>query len=195
MPTGPYTATTRSEEPDVISVRPKAAELVFHLFGRVLHPELFEIRASRTLDRGAYAVSVAITTAGHLVTWRKDGLVLSEVAAHAGQPLPQRRRLLAQRVGGERSDRVECRGGVRYETIFQLERVDPEVFWTFQEELAAAGGRRGLLHRFETGGRLSAAAVSLITIETRPRLLLVQSFHTFPDDLAVVKSQSIFEIS
>jgi hypothetical protein len=37
--------------------------------------------------------------------------------------------------------------------------------------------------------------VSLITIETRPRMLLVQSFHTFPDDLAVVKSQSIFEIS
>lgn len=179
----------------MISARPKAADLVFQLYGRVLHPELFEIHASRSLDRGHYAVSVAITTAGHLVTWRRGGTVLSEVAAHAGQPLPQRRRLLAHRIGGERSDRVECRGGIRYETCFQLEKVDPEIFWAFQEELVEAGTGRGLLHRFESRGRLAAAAVSLVTVETRPRTLLVQAFHTFPDDLAVVKSQSLFEAS
>jgi hypothetical protein len=179
----------------LISLRPKVTDLVFQLYGRVLHPELFEIHAVRSLDRGSYSVSIAITSAGHLVTWRGAGLVLAEVATHAGQPLPQRRRLLAHRIGNERSDRVECRAGVRYETCFQLEKISPEVFWTFQEELAAEGANRGLLHRFESGGRLSASALSLITVETRPRMLLVQAFHTFPDDLAVVKSQSIFELS
>jgi hypothetical protein len=191
------------EEPsDVLSLRPKAAELVFQVFGRGLHPELFEPRARREIDRGTYAASVAITESGHVISWRHDGpaggrqggMTLVEVATSAAQPLPQRRRLLAHRIAGERSDRVQCRGGATYQTCFQLERVVAELFWSFQEELVAAGSRRGLLHRFESGGRLSLGAVSWIDIETRPRSLLVQAFHTFPDDLAIVKSQSLFEI-
>jgi len=178
----------------VLSVRPRAAELVFQLYGRVLHPELFEIRARRTIDRGSYSVSLLITTAGHLVVWRHGGLTLSEVAAAASQPLPQRRRLLTHRLGGERSDRVECRGGVRYQTCFQLETLDHDLFWTFQQELVAHATKRGLSHRFEAPARLDVGAFSWIDVETRPHSLLVQTFHTFPDDRAIVKTQSLFEL-
>ena len=31
-------------------------------------------------------------------------------------------------------------------------------------------------------------------LETRDRLLLIQAFHTFPDDCAIVKSESRFEL-
>jgi len=179
----------------VLSLRPKAGELVFQLFGRPLHPELIEARVARSFDRGGFAGSVAITTSGHVVSWRHGGLTLTEVAAGVGEPLPQRRRLLSHRIGGERSDRVTCRGGATYQTCFQLESIAPELFWSFQEELVAAGSRRGLFHRFEAGGRLALGAVSWIDVETRPRGLLVQAFHTFPDDLAIVKSQSLFEVS
>jgi len=178
----------------VPSARPKVAELVFQLYGRVLHPELFAIHASRTIERGEYAAVVAITHAGHLVTWRRDGLTLTEVAAEASQPLPQKRRLLSHRLSGERSDRLECRGGASYQTCFQLERVAPEVFWTFQEELAAGGRTHGLLHRFSGSGRLATGALSWLNIETRAKGLFVQAFHTFPDDYAIVKSQSLFEL-
>ena len=179
----------------MLSVRPKVAELVFQLYGRVLHPELFEICATRSIDRGGYSATIAITGAGHLVTWRKDGLTLTEVATSLAQPLPQKRRLLSHRIAGERSDRMECRGGASYQTCFQLESIAPELFWSFQEELVAAGSRRGLFHRFESGGRLSLGAVRWIDVETRPGGMLVQAFHTFPDDLAIVKSQSLFEVS
>jgi len=178
----------------VLSARPKVAELVFQLYGRTLHPELFEIHCSRTIDRGGYAAVVAITNAGHLVTWRKDGLTLTEVAADSGQPLPQKRRLLSHRLCGERSDRMECRGGASYQMSFQLERVAPEVFWAFQEELAAEGRKHGLLHHFSSSGRLATGALSWINIETRAKGLSVQAFHTFPDDHAIVKSQSLFEL-
>jgi len=177
----------------VLSVRPKVAELVFQLYGRVLHPELFVICATRSVDRGGYAATIAITEAGHLISWRKDGLTLTEVATSVAQPLPQKRRLLSHRIAGERSDRMECRGGACYQTCFQLESVQPEVFWSFQQELIEAGARRGLLHRFESGGRVALGALSWIDVETRPRSLIVQAFHTFPDDLAIVKSQSVFE--
>jgi hypothetical protein len=76
---------------------------------------------------------------------------------------------------------------------FQLEPVEPEVFWTFQHELLRDGERQGLLHRFDSSGRMALGAISYINVETRNCSLLVQAFHTFPDDCAIVKSQSLFE--
>jgi hypothetical protein len=177
----------------VLSVRPKIAELVFQLYGRSLHPELFQVYSTRVVERGDYQATIHITHAGHIVTWRYQGLTLTEVATSSDHPLPQKRRLLSHRLKGQRSDRVQCRGGVKYEVSFQLETVEPEVFWTFQQELVHAG-QQGLLQTFSGGGRLALGALSYINVETRSRSLLVQSFHTFPDDLAIVKSQSVFEV-
>jgi hypothetical protein len=178
----------------VLSVRPKIAELSFQLFGRALHPELFEVHKSRTIERGEFSARLEITTSGHVITWRYRGMTLTEVAASAQHPLPERRRLLSYRLKGQRSDRVECRGGVVYHTSFQLEPVAPEIFWSFQEELAADGERQGLMHNFDSSGRIALGAVSYIYPETRSRSLLIQAFHTFPDDCAIVKSQSVFEL-
>jgi hypothetical protein len=89
---------------------------------------------------------------------------------------------------------VECRGGVQYQVDFQLETLDPEIFWTFQQELSHDGEREGMLHRFGSSGRLALGAISYINIETRSRSFLVQAFHTFPDDYAIVKTQSLIEL-
>ena len=77
----------------MLSVRPKVAELVFQLYGRALHPELFEVHSTRTVKRGDYEATVNITSAGHVVTWRYQGLTLTEVATSAHHPLPQKRRI------------------------------------------------------------------------------------------------------
>ena len=102
----------------MLTVRPKVAELTFQVFERPLHPELFEIHRSHTLRRGDYEVKIDITSAGHVVKWRYAGLTLTEVAASAHHPLPQRRRLLSYRLKGQRDDSIECRGGVRYQFNF-----------------------------------------------------------------------------
>ncbi len=178
----------------MLSVRPKVAELVFQLYGRALHPELFQIHSTRTVKRGPYEVTVNITSAGHVVTWRYQGQTLTEVATSAHHPLPQKRRLVSYKLKGEGRDQVECRGGARYHVNFQLEPVEPEVFWTFQQELACDGQHQGMLYRFDSSGRMALGALSYINLEARNRSLLVQAFHTFPDDYAIVKSQSLFEI-
>jgi Protein of unknown function DUF2617 len=108
--------------------------------------------------------------------------------------LPQKRRLVHFRLKGQRSDELECRGGVRYETSFQLEPVRPEVFWAFQQELTTDSVRQGMLHRFDSSGRMALGALSYVNIEARNRLLKIQAFHTFPDDCAIMKSQSLFKI-
>ncbi|HEY2760561.1 MAG TPA: DUF2617 family protein [Pirellulales bacterium] len=178
----------------VLTVRPKIAELVFQLYGRPLHPELFQIYSTRTVARGEYDATIHITSAGHIVTWRYRGMTLTEVACSAAQVLPQKRRLFQYRLKGHRADKIRCRGGVNYHMSFQLEPVRPEVFWTYQHELASDGDRQGMLHRFDSSGRMALGALSYVNVETRNRSLLIQAFHTFPDDYAIVKSQSLFEV-
>ena len=83
---------------------------------------------------------------------------------------------------------------MNYQVSFQLEPVSPEVFWTFQQELAIDGERQGMLHTFNSSGRMALGALSYIHVETRNRSMLVQAFHTFPDDYAIVKTQSLYQL-
>jgi len=178
----------------VLSVRPKVAELTFQLYGRALHPELFEVYQSREIERGRYVAKIDITSAGHVINWRYDGLTLTEVAAAANHPLPKKRRLMTHPLRGQRDDRMQCRGGVEYQVDFELEPLDPEVFWSFQQDLVRNSERKGMLYTFDSSGRLALGALSYIHVETRQRSMLVQAFHTFPDDHAIVKTQSLYQL-
>lgn len=216
----------------MLSVRPKIAELVLQLYGRTLHPELFEVYSTKRLQRGVvaplpssqeplekqiadaasrdadgYEATVQITSAGHVVTWRHGGLTLTEVCASSHQPLPQKRRLMSHRVEGERSERIACRGGVTYEVNFALESVSPQRFEAYQQEFdllslqggatpASGDGSSGLLHRFEASGRagVKLGAVSYVDVQSRDRSLRVRALHTFPDDHAIVKCESVFKL-
>jgi hypothetical protein len=177
---------------DVLTVRPKVAELVFQLYGRSLHPELFEVHESRTITRSQYTAKIEITTAGHLVTWQHQGMTLTEVCTSAHHPLPQRRRLMTYKLNGKRKDGIDCRGGVSYHVDFALEKIDPELFWTFQQEMSHEHEHEGMLHHFGSSGRMKLGGMSYINVESRSRNLLIQAFHTFPDDGAIVKIQSQF---
>ncbi len=178
----------------MLSVRPKIAELVFHLYGRALHPELFEVYQTQTVKRGDYSAKIDITSAGHVVTWRYHGLTLTEVATASNHPLPKQRRLMGHRLKGQQEDGLECRGGMRYDVKFSLDTIEPETFWTFQKELTLDSARQGMLQRFDSSGRMALGALSYIHVESRDRSLKIQAFHTFPDDYAIVKSQSIFQL-
>ncbi|HOM16772.1 MAG TPA: hypothetical protein PLQ00_05550, partial [Thermoguttaceae bacterium] len=64
----------------VLGVRPKVPELVFQVYGRPLHPELFQVVQSQRIQYGPYRVQLEITTAGHVITWSYEDLTLTEVA-------------------------------------------------------------------------------------------------------------------
>ena len=175
----------------MLSVRPRIAELVFQLYGRSLHPELFEIHRTRQIERGGYTANIQITNAGHVVTWQYDGLTLTEVAASAQHPLPQRRRLMSHRLKGACTDDLECRGGVTYHVEFSLEPVARETFWTYQKALTQTGAR-GVAPLLRAERPVRIGAMSYINVESRDRCLKIKAFHTFPDDYAIVKSQSVY---
>src|SRR5947209_10224409 len=98
----------------VHSVRPPVCELVFQLYGRPLHPELFDILAVRKIQREDYELIVRVTRTGHVISWENRDVFLTEVAAATDQPLPEQRRLLSQRLRGEHTSRFTCAHGIQY---------------------------------------------------------------------------------
>jgi hypothetical protein len=175
-------------------VRPKVAELVFSLYGRALHPELFKVYQTRTFERNGYRAKVDITSAGHVVTWQYMGQILTEVAAAANHPLPKTRELMSHRLRSIHRDRVDFRGVTNYKVLFQLEHTSLDIFWACQQELSKDEHHEGLVHLFDASGRVALGAVSYVHVTARNRSLLVRAFHTFPDDCAIVKSESLFEL-
>lgn len=179
----------------MLSARPKVAELSFRLFSRSLHPELFEVYRSKTIERDRYHAKLDITSSGHVITWRAGTAVLSEVATSSQQPLPQRRELFAHALRGSRHEEIEVRGGASYRTKFQLEQASGDLFYGIQQQLGGAESPDAMLHSFDSSGRICWGAISLIYVEARMRSLRIRAIHTFPDDGAVVKVESVFSTS
>ena len=173
--------------------RPRVCDLVFQLYGRPLHPELFDILAQRKIQREDYELTVRITRTGHVVSWENADVYLTEVAAAADQPLPEKRRLLHHRLRHEHSATLACAHGVHYQMTFQVEVLAPEIFLHVHDEILADGHKQGLLHNFQPNHRLALAPLGFVAVEPRANCLLLSAFHTFPAENTVVKTQSLIE--
>jgi hypothetical protein len=176
-----------------VIVRPRVAELVFRLYDRPLHPELFESLATRVVERGGFRLITTITRTGHVLHWATRTTRLTEVTVTSDQELPTCGRRLAHRFGGGRSGRCELAGSVRYQVSSQVEVLPSETFVHLHHELLADGAKKGLLFEFRPGYRLSLSPLGIVIIEALPVALSVAAFHTFPDELAIVKTQSLIE--
>lgn len=178
----------------VLTVRPKISELAFRVFGRALHPELFEVHASRTIQRDRYRLKVDITSCGHLLTWQRDGLTISEVAASRLQPLPANQLLFDQSMSQAARQSLRFKNSIDYSFHYQLDPADPETFATIQNELLKSTPCEGLVFRFQSSGRMAPGAISYVNIQSRLNRIHTRAFHTFPDTQVVMKSESVFNI-
>jgi hypothetical protein len=174
--------------------RPSVSDLVFHAYQRSVHPELFQVFADFQVQQDQYVADIRICDAGHTVGFRHGGLCLTEVAGSSGQPLPQRKRFLEKKLRGSRDESFRFESGLRYHASYQLEQLEPEVYQEIHEELLIDVNTADVAHCFPAGHRLSPGPLSLIRADVGVRSLLIHAFHTFPDSLAVVKTQSLFEL-
>lgn len=174
-------------------VRPRVADIVFRLYDRPLHPELFDVFASRTVKRDGYTLSVRLTRTGHVLGWTDGRVHLEEVTASAEMELPESGRRLAFRFDANRGGRVVLGHGVRYQVSSQLEVLAPEQFPPMHAELAADGARKGLVFHCKSDNRIGLSPLGVVIVQAVPSGLSATAFHTFPDEFAVVKTQSLIE--
>src|SRR3990172_1814896 len=98
------------------------------------HPELFQVYASAQVRQPAYGATMQICDAGHIIAFRRERTIVTEVTASRQQALPQKKRFLDRRLRGSRDETFLFDRGVRYSASYQLERLDPGVFLTVHEE-------------------------------------------------------------
>jgi len=157
-----------------------------------LHPELFDILASRRIRRRNYVLNLWITGTGHVISWQSRNTHLTEVTA-ADHVLPECGHLLKHKLRGERCDMVGEMPGLNYQVSFQVEKLSPDQFLNVHQEILADGGKHGLLHAFAPNHRWALMPAGLVNVEAWGRCLSFTTFHTFPDECAVVKTQSLIE--
>lgn len=175
--------------------RTRVADLAFQVFGRALHPDWFVVRSHRRFSQGNWEADVRIIEGGHAVIWGSGKVRLTEVLAGPETVLPEPGLLYHSTVRHERTTELQPGGGAaEYQACFEAERIDPEVFAHLNDELTLDATKGGLFHRFSPSNRMAPSPISHVHIESRPRGLLIQAFHTFPDEKAIVRSQSLFEV-
>jgi hypothetical protein len=178
----------------VSSGRSRVSDLSFQVFGRTIHPDWFQVRCHQRYSQTGWEADVRIVEGGHVVTWSCGAIRLTEVLVGAETTLPEPGLLYHSSVRHERSTSVRPGSRAEYQTCFAVERIDAEVFTHLSDELLLDAARPGLLHRFRGSNRMAPTPVSRIYVEARARGLSIQAFHTFPDERAIVRTQSLFEI-
>jgi Protein of unknown function DUF2617 len=173
--------------------RSRVADLAFQVFSRAIHPDWFAVRQHRRIGQDGWEADVRIIEGGHAVTFRAGNVRLTEVLAGPETLLPEPGLLFHSPIRRERSTSLRPGGSIDYQTCFEVERVDPEVFAHLSDEMTLDASRDRLFHRFAPVNRMAAAPISHIRVESRVRGLSVHAFHTFPDERAIVRIQSLFE--
>lgn len=173
-------------------VRPRVADVVFRLYDRPLHPELFDAVAARTVARDGQRLTVRLTRTGHVLSWTDGGVHIEELTATADQELPEVGLRLSHRFAGSHRGRVEF-DGLTYQTAASIEVLEPEQFVHQHAELVSDGERKGLVYHCKSGNRVGLSPLGVVIVEAVPRSLCVTAFHTFPDEFAILKTQSLIE--
>jgi len=176
-----------------LEMRPPVQDLVFQLYGRHLHPEFFDILASRTVERENYKLHVRVTSTGHWITFEHPEMILSEVAGANNQEFPDSKRLVDLQLRQGYTGKLELAHNIFYEHCFQVEHLGPEAFPHIHKEIVADGRKRGLIHHFRTASRFALPALGFVTADARDGCIVIATFHTFPGEYTVVKTQSLIE--
>ncbi len=173
--------------------RPAAKQLAYQLYARVLHPELFDTRAARVVEKDSYRLEIRICEAGHVVELHRNGGVTSEINIDRSMELPKRGRCLSVKLNAGRDVSAQPFPDLSFQASTQIETLDAEVFERLTAEFRDDAHRATLFHSFASTNRMRPEPLSLLATECTPHTVVLHAFHTFPDDLAVIRTQSLYE--
>lgn len=176
------------------SIRPSIAETSYRLFDRPLHPELFDPVIVGRLRSHRYQLSIGLCDGGHYMQFTSNGKSIVEVTGSDHQHLST--------FGLQKTDFYNGQEEVLHETDFpflyhfagEVDVVDHTVFTRVQIELEHEMPKAFLAHQFPSRNRLLPGALSLVRAEGSLRMISIHTFHTFPEDLAVLRTQTLIEL-
>lgn len=176
------------------SVRPSIAETSYRMFERPLHPELFDPLIVGRIHTARGDMTVGICEGGHYLQFSSGKHTICEVTAPDDQQLSI--------FGLQKTYFYQQQEEILYETDLpfiyhfagEVDVVDYSVFTRVQMELETECSKAFLSHQFAPGNRLLPGALSLVRVEGSHRMFSIHTFHTFPEDLAILRTQTLIEL-
>ncbi len=167
------------------------ADLQLSLYLRPIHPEFFTIRGRRSFAHRAFEAEVWTLEPGHVITFLCGPHALAEVVAPRDVELPKRGLARRTALATGREEKFEARGALLYHMAYQVDAERPETYKLEAEELLA-GARHGHLFA-ESLRELARRQFSYAVPTPRARSLLVHTWHGFPAESTIVKTQTLIE--
>jgi len=170
-------------------------ELTFSLFQRPVHPELFQIYAKRRIRNHNYEADIWVTGCTHVVSVYCGDACLTEVVSSPGQLLPTRGLIERFQFRGPRSHKCTLSRGISYMTDFQVEKMSPALYRQSHTDLRKFARNRGIFVKFPSLETSGLQPFCYIDFEARQTELHIHTFAAYPDQVTMIKTQSLFEFS
>jgi hypothetical protein len=172
----------------------RAGGLTLQLFQRPLHPELFKICQTEQVSRRAYEADVWLIEGGHVINFTAGKTTLTEVISTLPIQLPDRGLIQTVPCRGEKYHETTVGPNVKYMISTQEELLTQTLYDATKQEIAGYAIKRELMVADIPGIGDAPGMLSVLDIERRSHMLLVQSFHLSDDNLMVIKTQAIIEV-
>jgi len=167
--------------------------LSFSLFQKPLHPELFNIYAKRDIKTEKYDAIIWVTGCTHVASIYTKDLCLSEVVAVPGQQLPSRGLIERFQFRNPRSHKCTLSRGVSYMTDFQVEKMTPSMFRQSHSDLERFARNRGIFVKYPELETEGLQPFCYVDFEARHNELHIHTFSAYPDQVTIIKTQSLFD--
>lgn len=169
------------------------SELSFSLYQRSIHPELFNIYNRRHLKTKKYESLIWDTGCAHVISVFTKDNSLTELISIPGQTLPKRGLVERFRFDGQKRHKCTLSRHLSYMTDFQVEKMEPGLYRQSYTDLERFAKNRGIFVKFPELSIDGLLPFSYIDFEARRDELHVHAFHAYPDQVTIIKTQSLFD--
>ena len=171
--------------------RTAVSDLRLSVYLRSLHPEFFTIRARQALRGLEFTGEIWLLDPGHVIAFVDGPSAVTEVIAPRRLELPPRGLVRAVDLNGESEEEVEARGILVYRMAYHLDAQDQATYLREAEELLA--GARGEAPLAESPREAARRPFSYAVPDARADGLLVHTWHGFPEERTILKTQTLIE--
>ncbi len=172
----------------------RVEELLFCLYQRPIHPELFKIHKAKRIEQSRYQAEIWVVGLAHVVTIQSGNQILTELITEDNEFLPKAGIATSFRFRGERDHAQSFNDGLKYILSTQVERMTPQLFPATHRDYVHYAQSRGLFVSFDDLAQDGLAPFSFVDFDARDHELHIHAFHAFPEELTLLKTQSIFEV-
>lgn len=162
---------------------------------RALDADWFDGRKHRRLQIfDDWRADIWVHDSGHAVIFSDSRMAFTEILSDADLELPKDRIIWQRSMSHEDFTMIQSGGSVRYQFNYEIEKTDKSIFRFLTQEMSVKPTPSDLVWQRNRGSRWSCSPIVRTHVEYAAKYLSIQTFHSFPEELSIIRTQSLFEL-